>query len=203
MANWATIFRQSTRLPVLPAGVDPRTDWFYCEPFQCKLPKTGCANRHRLSQQRTTDGISYQAVTYGACRNCNVGAAHARGDPTPPFATELTTMTEATTATPTTEKPEATNGRLKPLVKAKPKPRHKPKRPARKMVPAPPAMLSRRADGTTWVKPTAASMPPNGTRASTPQNGHDPLITAYDWLEMGGYSVTRIYTPGGEFLRVS
>lgn len=85
VANWATLYRQPSRLPVVPVGTDPRADWFRCDRYECRLPKASCANRYRLSKQRTREGLAYQAVQYGGCAGCNVGAAHAAGLPTPPF----------------------------------------------------------------------------------------------------------------------
>jgi hypothetical protein len=80
MANWATMFRQRTRLPV---AVDPRAELFRCVRLDATLARTACANRHRLAQGSTSEGISDQAVTYGTCRDCPIGAAHAQGKPTP------------------------------------------------------------------------------------------------------------------------
>jgi hypothetical protein len=214
MANWATMYSQRTRLPVLPRGVDPKTDWFYCKPFACRLPKTGCANRHRLSKQRTTEGISYQAVTYGACRNCNVGAAHARGEPTPLFM-EATTMTDEVTTNGSTWPDRkcavpkcgkifhpltALQRRCPECIETQPAARSRAKakrKPARRMAAvrsAEPVLTQ--AEQNELVEQMQAA-------AAAPTNGHDPMVSAYDLLEMAGYSVTRIRTPSGELLRVS
>jgi len=79
------MYRQASRLPMVPVGSDPRADWFKCERYDCRLPKVGCVNRYRLARQRTQDGPTYEAVQFGGCHRCHVGAAHAAGLPTPPF----------------------------------------------------------------------------------------------------------------------
>ena len=83
MANWATLYRQPSKLTVLSPAADPKAEWFRCDRFACRLPKTSCVSRYKLSQGSTREGLSYEAVTYGACRKCVIGAAHARGEPTP------------------------------------------------------------------------------------------------------------------------
>lgn len=212
MANWATMHRQPTKLPVLPRGVDPRTDWFYCEPFRCKLPKTGCANRHRLSKQRTAEGASYQAVTYGACRQCNVGESHARGEPTPLFQ-EATTMTDETTTNastwpdrkcavpkcgkmfqPTAARqwrcPECMQSETAARRRSKPK-----RKPVRRPAPSQP-------DAVLTMDEQAEIAERIHEATASPTNGHDSMVSAFDLLEMSGYTVTRIRTPGGVLLRV-
>jgi hypothetical protein len=110
VANWATLYRQVSRLPVIPPGTDPRADWFKCERYRARLPKTDCANRHRLSKQRTGDGASYQAVQYGGCAHCNVGAAHAAGLPTPAFDAPTPAIRRTTSMDDIVTAPNGTNG---------------------------------------------------------------------------------------------
>jgi hypothetical protein len=105
MPNWATLFTQRSRLPTVPAGVDPRTDWFHCEKYAANLTRVACINRHKLARGRTQDGLSYQATLYGGCHRCAIGAAHAAGLPTPSFQLPAQSsgghMEESTMTTPT------------------------------------------------------------------------------------------------------
>lgn len=89
MANWATRYTQKSRLPV---AANPIAELFHCERMACKLTRTACVNRFQLAQGKTRDGLSDIAVTYGACRTCDVGAANARGGPmTEPAETTIMT----------------------------------------------------------------------------------------------------------------
>lgn len=50
-------------------------DTFRCVPLRCVLTRAACVRRHEHAQQRPSQ--------LGPCQGCNVGAAHARGEPTP------------------------------------------------------------------------------------------------------------------------
>lgn len=215
MSNWATLYRQPTRLPVLSPGVDPRTEWFHCDRYAANLPRTACANRHRLSKQRTGNGAAYGAVTFGGCLHCAIGKAHAAGLPTP---LETTTMDETSTTTTNghaiKQWPERTCGRchkkFQPATArerrcaactkaaAEQPKRQRGKAPAklragRRVGPAAATVVTS-TDGTTW-KQSATPAP----RALHP----DQIATAAELLTLAGYTVESVRTPAGELLRVT
>lgn len=224
MANWATLFRQKTRLPVVPVGVDPRSEWFHCKRYDARLPRVSCANRYKLSQARTGEGAAYTAITYGGCLRCRVGAAHAAGLPTPTETTMDETTTSTTNGHAVKQWPERTCGRChKKFQPATARERRcaactkeaaeQPKR--RRGKAAGPAKLrgGRRketfADGTVTVRTSADGkwtqkvpvLPPVGpvTRPLHP----DQIATAAELLTLAGYTVESVRTPAGEFLRVT
>jgi hypothetical protein len=197
VANWATLFRQKTRLPVVPAGVDPKSEWFTCTRYAARLPRVGCANRYRLSRQRTGEGASYQAVTYGGCIRCKIGAAHAAGLPTP---TETSTMDESTTTTTNGLKDAATTARVEQRRKrnanAKRKSRQRAKLAAHKHPTGPAAEpLAHPQDVGKQARRLTQSAP---GRALAP----DQISTAAELLELAGYTVKSVRTPAGLFLQV-
>lgn len=201
MANWATIYTQRTRLPI---AADPFAELFKCERFAAKLTKTSCANRHRLSKGRTRQGLSDKAVTYGACTHCPVGKAHVRGEPTPAdqFAEDTTTMEEHSQ-------------------QQQPEPKEYPQRIClRGQHPFQPANGTQRGcpDKNCREKygaptPAKTSKPPKRRRAS-----HQPAVDApakhgavpdgvvtspAELLELAGFIVRVINTPGGQLLQVT
>jgi hypothetical protein len=217
VSNWATLYRQKTRLPVVPAGVDPRSTWFHCTRYDAQLPRVSCANRYKLSQQRTGDGAAYVAISYGGCLGCRVGAAHAAGLPTP----QGTNMDETSTVTTTNghaskQWPERTCGRCrKKFQPATARERRctactkeaaeQPKR-ARGKGRAPAKLhAGRRGNG---VSTTSTTEPSNGTPkpVSAPTArvlNPDQIATAAELLTLAGYTVESVRTPAGEFLRVT
>ncbi|HEV7717141.1 MAG TPA: hypothetical protein VGO53_16200 [Steroidobacteraceae bacterium] len=214
MSNWATLHTQPSQLPQLPAGTDPRTDWFTCKAFACKLPKQGCANRYRLAQGRTSDGLSYEAVTYGACRNCPIGAAHAAGLPTP--TEQGTSMEESITTT----NGNGTNGHAakhyKDRICGKCKRAFSPttatERRCRACTAEAKPLPARRAarNGVKGRRPAAGirlgSLDPSGIppARAEPRVLHERQIaTATELLEIAGFTVRAIRTPAGEFLQVT
>lgn len=226
MSNWATLFTQKSKLTQLSAGTDPRSDWFHCKAFACKLPKTGCANRYRLAQGRTSDGLSYEAVTYGACRTCPIGAAHAAGLPTPTLQgtsmEELISTTSNGNGHPTTKHyKDRTCGKCKQAfspttpterrckqctAEAKPVPARRPVRGALKVRrPRTQFGLARaKSAGTAPPAPPATASTPAPARTHPTGVLHERQIaTATELLEIAGFTVRAIRTPAGEFLQVS
>ncbi len=58
---------------------------FFCEPLRCKLTQSSCAARHkRANGDRRMDAVRRLEVLQ-PCIECNVGAAHVAGQPTPAF----------------------------------------------------------------------------------------------------------------------
>jgi hypothetical protein len=219
MSNWATLYRQPSRLPVLSPGMDPRADWFTCSRYRARLPKTDCANRHRLSKQRTGDGASYVAVTYGGCVGCKIGAAHAAGLPTP---MEITNMDEQ--ITPTTNGTPVTNGHaarsFEPRTCARCKKKFEPKTARERRC----VTCSAAAEGKQHplrgrggrartkprlnVRPAGALLAPAAplpvaAPAKPAVLRPEQIATAAELLQLAGYTVESIRTPAGEFLRVT
>jgi hypothetical protein len=212
LANWATLYRVPTRLPVVQPGTDPRSEWFRCDRYQARLPRTDCANRYRLSQQRTGDGASYTAISYGGCVRCHVGAAHAAGLPTPMETTMEETSTVTTNGHASKQWPERTCGRChKKFQPATARERRcaactkeaaeQPKR--RRGQPAK-LRAGRRGVAAAAVTPAPSNGAPKPVSVPRPRTlMPDQIATAAELLTLAGYTVESVRTPAGEFLRVT
>lgn len=220
MANWATLYSQPSRLPTVPPGSDPREDWFRCERYSANLPRVACANRHRLSKQRTQDGIAFQATLYGGCANCSIGAAHAAGKPTPLLQIAAksqrghTSMNDIATTQPNGHAAHAWPDRTC----AKCKKRFAPKtarerrcsectaaarKPATRSKPAAKLAGHRRGGGALASGNIGISLDGgNGSPKSTGVPKPSQIASAAELLELAGYKVQAVHTPAGEFLRV-
>jgi hypothetical protein len=68
------------------------TTTFFCEPLRCKLTQSSCAARHkRANGDRRMDAVRRLEVLQ-PCIECNVGAAHVAGEPTPAFEAKAPTI---------------------------------------------------------------------------------------------------------------
>lgn len=56
---------------------------FYCKPLSCWLRPESCAGRHTQARESSDDKKRLVVLRLDKCHDCNVGAAHARGLPTP------------------------------------------------------------------------------------------------------------------------
>ena len=60
------------------------SDSFQCEPLHCSMSRGACAARHRKAKTSTVrQRRKGELHVLDVCGNCNVGAAHAAGEPTP------------------------------------------------------------------------------------------------------------------------
>lgn len=196
MSNWATLTRQRTRLPV---AADPRAELFHCDRLDCTLTRTACANRHTLAQGRTRDGLSDQAVTYGACVGCPVGQAHLRGDTTPvnQFAEDTRAMQEH--SEPSTEPQEL----------QQPQQQHSKDYPERTCMrgrhPFKPTNGTQRGcpDKNCRDRYGGTAAVADGVAAKHAPTAASAFASPAELLEFVGFTVRVIDGPGGQFLHVT